>query len=273
MQKSKRKQPNIVSHLFPLPVRQESVLGLWRHRTRHLRKKQPGECPPQQSGRRSHPGPELLTANSSEQVKRSKRTQRRRRRVLVIGDSILRGTEGPICRQDPSTREVYCLPGAKIRDVKEVIQARIKPTDYCPMVLVHVGTNDAARRTPDHLMADYHALGGVLKGFGAQVLFSSILPVNGRGRRHENCIRETNWRLRQWCLEAGFGFLDNDPHITTRDMLTWDGLHLSPKGYKTPGHRRSGGCRILRLQEGLRYGIPLHTGEQGGEDLQCLLKK
>ncbi|XP_059569259.1 uncharacterized protein LOC109285671 [Alligator mississippiensis] len=163
-------------------------------------------------------------------IKRSKRTQRRRRRVLVIGDSILRGMEGPICRQDPSAREVCCLPGAKIWDVMEVIQARIKPTDYYPLVLVHVGTNDAARRTPDHLMVDYSALGGVLKEFGAQVVFSSILPVNGRGRRHENCIRETNWRLRQWCLEAGFGFLDNDPHITTRDMLSWDGLHVSPKG-------------------------------------------
>ncbi|XP_059585730.1 sphingomyelin synthase-related protein 1 isoform X2 [Alligator mississippiensis] len=57
-----------------------------------------------------------------------------------------------------------------------------------------------------------------------------VTELSGRGRQHENCIRETNWWLRQWCLEAGFGFLDNDPHITMRDMLSWDGLHLSPKG-------------------------------------------
>ena len=34
------------------------------------------------------------------------------RRVIVVGDSILRGVEGPICRLDPLHREVCCLPGA-----------------------------------------------------------------------------------------------------------------------------------------------------------------
>ncbi|XP_059587070.1 uncharacterized protein LOC132251438 [Alligator mississippiensis] len=48
---------------------------------------------------------ETPRSSHSEQIKRSTRTQRRRRRVLVIGDSILRGTEGPICRQDPSAQE------------------------------------------------------------------------------------------------------------------------------------------------------------------------
>ena len=48
------------------------------------------------------------------------------------------------------------------------------------MVLVHVGTNDAARRSPDHLLEDYHALGCVLKEMGAQVFFSSILPMRMR---------------------------------------------------------------------------------------------
>ena len=159
-----------------------------------------------------------------------KRPKRRKRRVIVIGDSILRGTEGPICRQDPSAREVYCLPGAKIQDAKGMLQSIIQPTDYYPMVLVHVGTNDAARRAPDRLMEDYHALGGVLREMGAQAVFSSILPVSGRGRRHEMCIAETNWRLQEWCFEAGFGFLSHDRHIVMRDMLGWDGLHLSPKG-------------------------------------------
>ncbi|XP_059578976.1 uncharacterized protein LOC132248784 isoform X3 [Alligator mississippiensis] len=69
------------------------------------------------------------------------------------------------------------------------------------------------------------------------IIGDSILRVTGRGRRQENCIRETNWWLRQWCLEAGFGFLDNDPHITTRDILSWDGLHLSPKGKRVVSSR------------------------------------
>nr|XP_033796603.1 uncharacterized protein LOC117358887 [Geotrypetes seraphini] len=45
------------------------------------------------------------------------RHTQKKRRVIAIGDSMLRGTEGPICRPDMHSREVCCLPGARIRDV------------------------------------------------------------------------------------------------------------------------------------------------------------
>ncbi|KAK4815580.1 hypothetical protein QYF61_004097 [Mycteria americana] len=48
-------------------------------------------------------------------------SMRKRRRVIVVGDSLLRGTEGPICRTDPALREVCCLPGARVRDVTRVL--------------------------------------------------------------------------------------------------------------------------------------------------------
>ena len=79
--------------------------------------------------------------------------------MIVIGDSILRGTEGPICCQDALTHKVYCLPTAKIQDLTGMIQAVIQPTDYYPTVLIHV-----AKRSPDHPMADYHALAGRAEG-------------------------------------------------------------------------------------------------------------
>ena len=47
-----------------------------------------------------------------------------------------------------------------------MLQTVIQPTDYYPVVLVHVGTNDAARSNPDRLMEDYHALGCVLREMG-----------------------------------------------------------------------------------------------------------
>lgn len=40
---------------------------------------------------------------------------RRERKVVVVGDSLVRGTEGPMCRPDPSRREVCCPPGAWVR--------------------------------------------------------------------------------------------------------------------------------------------------------------
>ncbi|KAK4815696.1 hypothetical protein QYF61_006679 [Mycteria americana] len=46
---------------------------------------------------------------------------RKRRRVIVVGDSLLRGTEGPICRTDPPLREVCCLHGARVKDVTRIL--------------------------------------------------------------------------------------------------------------------------------------------------------
>ena len=43
---------------------------------------------------------------------------KKNRQVTVIGDSLLRETEGPTCRLDPVLREVCCLPGAWVKDVK-----------------------------------------------------------------------------------------------------------------------------------------------------------
>lgn len=37
---------------------------------------------------------------------------RKTHKVLVIGDSLLRSTEAPICHPDNFSREIYCLPGA-----------------------------------------------------------------------------------------------------------------------------------------------------------------
>ena len=43
--------------------------------------------------------------------------RRKKRRVLVVGDSTINKTEGAIYRRDPPLREVCCLPGARIKDI------------------------------------------------------------------------------------------------------------------------------------------------------------
>ncbi|KAK4826596.1 hypothetical protein QYF61_010358 [Mycteria americana] len=40
---------------------------------------------------------------------------KKKRQVILIGDSLLKGTEGSICRPDPLLREVCCLPGAWVK--------------------------------------------------------------------------------------------------------------------------------------------------------------
>ena len=69
------------------------------------------------------------------------KSHKRKQRVLVVGDSLLRGTEAPICRPDIQSREACCLPGTKIRDITERLPQLVKSTDYYPLLLFHVGTN------------------------------------------------------------------------------------------------------------------------------------
>lgn len=56
---------------------------------------------------------------------------------------------------------------------------------YYLMLLIHVRTNGMARSNPDWFMSDYMASGAGLKLFGAQLVFSSVLPVGGHSPRRE----------------------------------------------------------------------------------------
>ena len=72
---------------------------------------------------------------------------------------MLRGTEGPICRPDPSHREVFCLPGARVRDVAKELPGLVHPTDYYPLLLMQVGGDKIAERSPKAIKRDFRALG------------------------------------------------------------------------------------------------------------------
>ncbi|XP_074982281.1 uncharacterized protein LOC142071374 [Caretta caretta] len=157
-------------------------------------------------------------------------TPKRRRRVVVVGNSLLRGTESSICRPDRENREVCCLPGAKIRDVTERLPRLIKPSDRYPFLLLHVGTNDTAKNDLERITADYVALGRRIKELEAQVVFSSILPVEGKGLGRDCRIVEVNEWLRRWCRREGFGFFDHGMVFHEGGVLGRDGLHLTKRG-------------------------------------------
>ena len=70
---------------------------------------------------------------------------------------------------------------------------------YYPLLLFHVGTNDTARGDLESIECDYMALGAMVKGMEAQVVFSSILLVRGKGLRRTGLILQVNNRLHSWC--------------------------------------------------------------------------
>ena len=102
---------------------------------------------------------------------------RRKRRAVIIGDSLLRGTKGPIFCSDPSHREVCCLPGVWVRDVARNISCLIKPSNYYPLLVFHIGNEEVGRSGPLAIKRDFRAPGRLLNGLGAQAVFSSVLSV------------------------------------------------------------------------------------------------
>ena len=154
-----------------------------------------------------------------------------------MGDSLLRGTEVPICWPDRESREVCCLPGAKVQDVAERVPQLVKSTDYYPLLLFHVGTNDTASRNLGRIKEDYKALGVQAKSIGAQVIFSSILPVRGKGVARNRHIMQINFWLCGWCCREGFGFYDNGTFFNDYSLLGRDGIHLSRRGKGIFGSR------------------------------------
>jgi len=72
---------------------------------------------------------------------------RRERKVVVVGDALLRGMEGPICRPDLSHWEVCCLPGARIRDITRKLPKLVRSTDYFPSIIVQVGSDEITQRS------------------------------------------------------------------------------------------------------------------------------
>jgi len=109
---------------------------------------------------------------------------KKKRGVIVIGNSLLKGTEGPICRPDPFCREVCCLPGAWVRGVARKLSDLVCPSDYYLLLVMQVGGDEIAERSPKAIK---RALGQLVEGSGASVVFSSVPSVAGknteRGRK------------------------------------------------------------------------------------------
>ncbi|CAJ0950869.1 unnamed protein product [Ranitomeya imitator] len=108
----------------------------------------------------------------------AKSTAKKQRRVVVVGDSLLRGTEAAICRPDITAREVCCLPGAMIKDVTDRIPKLFSSKDVHPFLLIHVGTNDTARKDLPTICKDFEELGKKVKELDAQ---TGMAPGDGTG--------------------------------------------------------------------------------------------
>ena len=87
---------------------------------------------------------------------------RKKRRAVIPGDSVLRGTEHPVCHSDPSHSEVYCLPGVRVRDVARNISCLVKFSDYDPLLVFHIENEEVGKISSWVIKRDFRALGSQL---------------------------------------------------------------------------------------------------------------
>ena len=67
------------------------------------------------------------------------------------------GNRGSICRADPPLREVCCLPRARVKDIARKLSRLVRPSDYYPLLLFHVGADEVAVSSPR--VKEFKALG------------------------------------------------------------------------------------------------------------------
>ncbi|KAF7237249.1 Sarcosine dehydrogenase, mitochondrial [Varanus komodoensis] len=162
-------------------------------------------------------------------------TGKTRWRVIVVGDSLLRGAEAVVCRPDLETREVCCLPGARIRHVKDRVECLVCSGGHQPLLMIHVGTNDVARQRVVGITRDFEALGKKLRDLKAQVAFSFVFPVWGFGPGRDRRVAEVNDWLRVWCQKKRFGFHHHGTQFLANGLLARDRLHLTKMGKRSFG--------------------------------------
>jgi len=118
------------------------------------------EGPSMRSNRKRQLTPRLKTASDKKET-----------RVIVIHDSLQRGTEGPICRVNPHHRSAACLEPRSGISLPNLVHS-----DYYPLLIFQTGGEEAASRSLRGIKKDYQALGWLVKDSGVQVIFNSLLP-------------------------------------------------------------------------------------------------
>jgi len=96
----------------------------------------------------------------------------------------------------------------------------VRTSNYYPLLVMQIGGDD---RSPKAIKRDFRALGQLVEGSGAQVVFFSTLSVAGKSTEMDRKTHLINRWLRNWCRQWNFGFFDHREVYTTLSLLATDG--------------------------------------------------
>ena len=148
-------------------------------------------------------------------------------KVVLCGDSLVRYVDREFCRVDRVNRTRICLPGAKIQDISNRVNAIVADEE---VVVVQVGTNNLQKESLEVIRSRYKELLCRLYSTRAKVIICGLLPrFDGKVASHR--IVSVNECLQNLCFDYSFKFVDMWSGFQGRkDLFARDGLHLSNAG-------------------------------------------
>lgn len=145
--------------------------------------------------------------------------------TLIVGDSIIRNVRF-------FNAATHCFPGSTVPVLLEKLPALLHSLpSSIKRVLVHIGSNDSARRQSELIKNDFMDLLNFLTSSGKSVFISGPIPTVARGADSFSRILSLNTWLQSTCSTHNINFIDNFNLFWNRSLLfKADGLHPNRNG-------------------------------------------
>ena len=149
----------------------------------------------------------------------------------LVGDSIIRQQLTEFCGRVKAKRRLFCLPGAGVDDVTDVLDQVAGEATAESLFVIHTGTNDVQKTRSEELLDKYRRLIQQYKTKSSNIIISGVLPRISADNVFYSKAFSLNNRLQSLCKEQGVEFVDmwNDFYNKAGLFLN-DGLHLSAVG-------------------------------------------
>ncbi len=149
-------------------------------------------------------------------------------RIAVLGDSMLKHINARRIQQGMKHKVVIkTFPGAGVEEMNHYVKPTILTTPN--KLILHVGTNDLQRKTPDELLTRVQVLGQKINRENRDVeLVLSEIITRKDDERLANKVNEYNKGLAQLCIEQNWSLIKHN-NISINHLNNY-GLHLNKQG-------------------------------------------
>ncbi|CAB4011076.1 Scavenger receptor cysteine-rich type 1 M130 [Paramuricea clavata] len=167
--------------------------------------------------------------NNNERAQDSRRSPRvGQSRVAILGDSMLKQINARRIQQGMKHKIVVkTFPGAGIKEMNHYVKPTLLTAPN--KLILHVGTNDLQRMTPDELLTHVQKLGESItrENGNIELVLSEIITRND-DKTLADKVNEYNKGLAQLCIERNWCLIRHN-NIDVNHLNNY-GLHLNKQG-------------------------------------------